>query len=65
VSYLLVLLNFSSLLGNHGLFVSRYKKHYAAQAMRRKKPMRQKHYLLHLFMGKIEHRESIGKFSPA
>ena len=50
---------------NHALFVSRYKKPYAAPAMKRKKPINANHCPLHLFMGKIKHPKSIGKVCPA
>jgi len=39
----------------------RYKKPYAAQAMKRKKPISHNNHPLHLLIGKIKHTETIEK----
>jgi len=41
MAYLLVVFSFFFFFYNHALFVSRYKKPYAARAMKRKKPIEQ------------------------
>jgi len=42
----------------------RYKKPYAARAMKRKKPISHNNCPLHLFMGKIKHPENHRKSPP-
>jgi len=67
VSYLLVVFVFAFFC-NHALFVSRYKKRYAARAMKKKKPINANPPPASPIQGKNEtprvHRKSLPRLAP-